>query len=115
MEDMVQIPAGAILDRWSEKEWDNGLQIDMMEELTCLAIQTAFSVYEITVLDGRRGEVLVKGGKFFPERTPVQLAGATFGGSICKMRGIYTGMMIEFLHNGRRTLTSPVKVIGVVV
>jgi hypothetical protein len=115
MGDTVRVPAAAILDRWSDKEWDNGVQIDKMEELTCLAVQTTYSIYEITILDGKRGEILVKGGKYFPERTPVHLAGATFGGSFCKMRGIYTGMMMEFNHNGRRTVTSPVRTIGVVV
>ncbi len=115
MDETVHVPAGAILDRWTDKEWDNGVQIDKMEELTGLAVRTQNSLYEITILNGRTGEVIVKGGKFFPERTPTRLAGATLGGSFLKMRGIYTGMRIEFCHNRQRIITSPVQEIGVIV
>lgn len=92
-----QVPAGAILDRWSEKAWDNGVQIEDFAELESLAVRTANSVYEITVLDGQRGDVLVRGGQFFPQWTPVHLSGCTLGGSFLKRRGIYVGMKIEFV------------------
>jgi hypothetical protein len=82
---------GAILGAWSDSEWSNGVQIDQMEELTTLAVQTRNSLYEITVLDGRTGDVLVRGGEFFPVRTTVRLEGSTCGGSILKKRGIYVG------------------------
>jgi len=91
------VPRGAVLDAWSGSEWDNGLQIDRMGELTTVAVRTARSVYEITILNGHTGDVLVRGGGFFPERTPVQLTGSTFGGSILKRRGIYVGMRLEFV------------------
>jgi hypothetical protein len=67
---------------WSDSEWDNGIQIDQIEELTTLAVRTTNSLYEVTVLDGHTGEVLVRGGEFFPVRTPVRLEGSTCGGSI---------------------------------
>jgi hypothetical protein len=91
------IPRGAVLDAWSGSEWDNGVQIDRIGELTTLAVRTTRSLYEITILNGHTGEVLVRGGGFFPERTPVQLTGSTFGGSILKRRGIYVGMRLEFV------------------
>lgn len=91
------VPRGAVLDAWSGSEWDNGLQIDRLGELTTLAVRTARSLYEITILNGNTGDVLVRGGGFFPERTPVQLTGSTFGGSILKRRGIYVGMRLEFV------------------
>ena len=93
----TQLPAGAILDRWSENEWDNGVQIDQMEELTTLAVRTANSLYEITLLNGRTGEALVRGGEFFPARTAVRLEGSTLGGSILKWRGIYVGLQMEIV------------------
>jgi hypothetical protein len=68
-----------------------------MEELTTLAVCTANSVYEITVLNGRTGEVLVRGGEFFAERTPIRLEGSTCGGSILKRRGIYVGLRMEIV------------------
>jgi len=91
------IPKGAILDAWSDSEWNDGVQIDQMEELTTLAVQTSNSLYEITVLNGHTGEVLVRGGEFFPVRTPVRLEGSTCGGSILKRRGIYVGSRMEIV------------------
>jgi hypothetical protein len=90
-------PRAAILDAWSDAKWDQGVQIDQMEELTTLAVRTQNSVYEITILNGQSGEVLVRGGKFFPERTAMRLEGSTFGGSILKRRGIYVGLRMEFV------------------
>ena len=83
-------------DAWSDSEW-NDVQIDQMEELTTLAVRTSNSLYEITVLNGQTGEVLVRGGEFFPERTAVRLEGSTFGGSILKRRGIYVGLRMEIV------------------
>ena len=93
----ISYPSGATLDAWSDCEWNDGIQIDQMEELTTLAVQTGNSLYEITVLNGRTGEVMVRGGEFFPERTPVRLEGSTCGGSILKRRGIYVGLRMEMV------------------
>jgi hypothetical protein len=113
--DTTHVPAGAILDRWSQNEWDNGVQIDQMEELESLAVRTRNSIYEITILSGRSGEVMVRGGQFFPQFTPARLCGATLGGSFLKMRGIYVGFRIEFNVDGQRIITSPVEAVGVVL
>jgi hypothetical protein len=66
------VPRGAILSFCSDNDW-GGIQIDRMPELTTLAVRTANSLYEITILDGSAGDVLVRGGPYFPERTPVTL------------------------------------------
>ncbi len=137
MDNTSCVPRAALLDAWSDDEWTNGIQIDQMAELETLAVRTQNSVYEITVLCGRRGEVLVRGGNFFPEWTPALLAGSTFGGSFLKMGGIYLGMKMEIapqpvemiskvVHDpttgqqevllGRRVITtSPVQSIGTVL
>ena len=107
------IPAAAILDNWSEDPWTNGLQIDRMEDMGKLTVQTRNSLYEITIIEGRSGEILVRGGQFFLELTPARLAGATLGGCFCKMRGIYVGFRMEINANGQRTVTTPVESIGV--
>lgn len=130
-------PSGAILDAWSDSEWNDGVQIDQIEELTTLAVQTSNSLYEVTVLNGHTGEVLVRGGEFFPVRTAVRLEGSTCGGSILKRRGIYVGLGMEIVsepaeivsrveHNpttrqkeillGHKVITtSPIQSIGVVI
>jgi hypothetical protein len=93
----ISRPSGALLNAWSVSEWNNGVQIDQIEELTTLAVRTTNSLYEITVLNGRSGEVLVRGGQFFPVRTAVRLEGSTCGGSILKRRGIYVGLRMEIV------------------
>ncbi len=113
MQKQDSIPAGAVLDRWSEDPWSNGVQVDRMEDMDKLVIRTRNSLYEIVIIDGRSGEILVRGGQFFPELTPARLAGATLGGSFCKMRGIYAGFRMEINANGKRTVTTPVESIGV--
>ena len=97
MTETISCPRRAILDAWSDSEWNNGVQIDQMEELTTLAVRTSNSVYEITILNGRSGEVLVRGGEFFPVRTAVRLEGSTCGGSILKRGGIYVGLRMEIV------------------
>jgi hypothetical protein len=109
------IPTGAILDTWSQDPWANGLQIDDREDMETLAVRTGNSVYEITIIEGQTGEILIRGGKLFPELTPARLMGATLGGSFCKMRGIYVGFRMELIAYGQRFLTTPVESIGVVV
>ena len=133
----ASLPRASILDAWSEQDWDNGIQIDKLQELDTIAVRTAYSLYEITILNGRKGDVLIRGGKFFPVFTNVHLAGSTFGGSFLKMRGIYVGMSMEivpqptemvsevvydpttgkpeFLLGYKRIVTSPVQSIGMVV
>ena len=103
-----QIPAAANLANWSSREWTDGVQINEMNELETLTVQTLNSVYEITVLSAHAGEVLVRGGRFFPVWTPAELSGASFGGSFLKLRGVYVGLKIEFLHDGQRIITSRV-------
>ena len=136
MSDTNSFPRGAILDAWSDGKWDQGVQIDQLAELTILAVRTQNTVYEITILNGHAGEVLVRGGRFFPERTAVRLEGSTFGGSILKWRGVYVGMRMEivrepvemvsetvvdpvtgekeFLHGHKAIITSPVQTIGII-
>ncbi len=107
--------ADGILDNWSKREWSDGLQIESLEDLDSLCVQTENNTYEITVLSRHTGEVMVRGGHFFPERTPVHLAGSSMGGSFLKLRGIYLGFNLEFQFDGRRIVTSRVKSIGMVV
>lgn len=131
------VPRAAMLDAWSGHEWTNGIQIDELEELDSLAVRTANSIYEITILDGRKGDVLLRGGKYFPELTPAQITGSTLGGTLLKGRGIYLGMKMEivpqpvqmvtkvvydpttgqeeFLLGHKVITTSPVQSIGIVL
>ena len=84
-----------------------------MDDMDTLIVRTRNSLYEIIVIDGASGQILVRGGEFFPELTPARLAGATLGGCFCKMRGIYAGFRMEITANKQRTVTTPVESIGI--
>jgi hypothetical protein len=84
-----------------------------MADLENLIVKTRHSTYEITIISGSEGEVLVRGGQYFPEKTPAHLSGATFGGSFLKMRGIYLGLKMEIMQDRRRIITSPVQSIAI--
>ena len=109
------IPSAAVLDKWSEHPWTNGVQVDRMEDMEKLEVRTRNSLYEITIIEGHSGEILVRGGQFFPELTPARLSGATLGGCFCKMRGIYAGFRMEINANGQHFVTTPVESIGIVL
>jgi len=107
------VPQAAKLDFWSSEPWTNGVQIEQMDEMQRLLVRTRNSSYEITVLDGCTGEIVVRGGQFFPRATLARLVGATFGGSILKLRGIYVGMQMEIHSEAGPLLTTRVKMIAV--
>ncbi len=106
-------PAGALLDRWCEWDLQEGLQLDQLKDLQLLTIRTRNSVYQLTVVSAEESEVLVRGGRYLPELTPMRFNGSTLGGSFIRMRGIYVGYRMEFSLGGLRIFTtSPVEWIG---
>jgi len=108
-----KLPAAATLDFWSSEPWTNGVQIEQMDEMQKVLVRTRNSLYEITVMDGWKGKIVIRGGQFFPHATPAWLAGATFGGSILKLRGIYIGLQMEIHFQEGPLLTTRVKMIAV--
>jgi hypothetical protein len=111
----VMCPSMAILSNWSDRDWNqsDGVQVEMRADLDRIVVRTYNSVYELIVKCGSRGDVLVRGGQFFPAFTPVQLAGSSFGGSFLKRLGIYVGLRMELFQDGRTIVTSPVQSISV--
>ena len=110
----ISCPAGAFLDTWSSHTWADGLQIETIQDMKGLEVLTENSLYEITVICGRTGDILVRGGSFFPEFTPARLAGSSLRGSFLKVRGIYAGFNLE-IHSGKKLIiTSRVRQIRLV-
>ncbi|HET9217296.1 MAG TPA: hypothetical protein VFR18_09975 [Terriglobia bacterium] len=109
----IQITAAADLQTWSDAVWRDGIQIDHVDDLETVVVETQNSTYDITIIDGIEGEVMVRGGQFFPQLTPAHLSGASMRGSFLKLRGIYLGFCMEFLHEGKRIITSSVRRIAV--
>ena len=82
--------------------------------LETLEVRTKNTVYEITLMDARNGDVLVRGGRFFPVYTRARLAGASLAGSFLKLLGIYVGFSIEFSAGGETIVTTRVRQIDIV-
>jgi ATP dependent DNA ligase C terminal region len=99
----IECPAVASLDVWVRQEWTDGLQVDRLSALDELAVQTRNSLYRMVLLDPLRGEVLVQGGRFFPDSTRAQFAGCSLGGAFLKLRGIHIGFRME-IHFGLETI-----------
>jgi hypothetical protein len=102
------------LETWSSFPWADGLQLPDLHPLTTLEIRTKNTTYEITIIDPRGGEVLVRGGKFFPVYTRARLAGASLSGSFLKLLGIYVGFSVEFHTDDGPIVTTRVREIAVV-
>src|SRR5215831_16255021 len=77
-------------------EWTNGVQLESLAALHTMDVRTRNTTYRVVVIDGRRGDVLVTGGRFFPTPTRARLNGCSLGGSCLKWRGIYCGFRVEF-------------------
>ena len=108
MDSSVNCSAGALLDTWSSHSWTEGLQLEAMHDMEKLTVRTENSTYDITVISGRSGEILIRGGRFFPEFTAARLAGSSLGGSFLKLRGIYIGFSLEVHFEQRMIITSRV-------
>jgi hypothetical protein len=86
-----------------------------MHDMESLTVNTENSTYEITVICGRTGDILIRGGRFFPEFTAARLAGSSLGGSFLKLRGVYVGFSLEVHFEKRLIITSRVRKISVPV
>lgn len=110
----IKCPVAASLDGWTRHEWNDGLQLDQLRELDELSILTRNNLYRIVVIAPRDGDVLVQGGRFFPEPTRARFAGCSLGGAFLKQRGIYVGFRLEIQVGLERIITSDVRSIEVV-
>lgn len=91
--------------------WHDGIQIDACLPLDRLVVETRNSVYDLVVVSPQDGEVLVRGGRLFPDFRKAQLVGATAGGHTVKLLGIYEGLCVELFVDHRSVITSPVSTV----
>ena len=110
------VPRHRTLDGFVEAASEtDGVGLTDVDTFTTLVVQTDNSVYQITVLQPYKREVVVQGGAFFPERTRAYLSGSSFGGSCLKLGWVGVGLHMEFLAADRDqwVLTSHVRSITV--
>lgn len=103
---------GSSLDAWVNHHWRDGVQIETLEPLCLVVVRTRNTVYEVAIVCGAHGDVLVRGGRYFPDWTPARLAGSTLGGSLLKQWGIHVGWRMELQVDERRIVTSRVHAVA---
>ena len=105
------VPAARILSTWSGRDWSDGVHVGDLAPLDRVIVRTENSTYEVVVLTPSTGNVLVRGGAFFPVLMPVRLAGSSMGGSFLKLRSIHIGFRLELNTDRGFIITSPVRAI----
>ncbi len=86
-----------------------GVALKSLAPGTKVNVRTRNSCYRLTVLSSMRDDVLMQGGTLFPDAAPVQVQGASAGGSLVKTGWIGVGLRIELRVGPRRIITSPVR------
>jgi hypothetical protein len=74
-----------------------------------IVVRTCSSVYELIVLEGDCGEVLVRGGRHFPEFRRVLFIGLTADGRAVEPHTIDIGRRMKFHCGDRVIVTSAVQ------
>ena len=75
---------------------------------------TSRNVYDVVVLPGRGGQVLVRGGDHFPDFRHAILLGSTGGGSALKLNRIEVGLRMELRLDNKTVTTSRVQSLSTV-
>ena len=105
----TSIHQAVTLDRWAGHRWTDGFQTEALAPYDTLVVQTRNSRYDLTILSPATGEVVVRGGRFFPELTRATLTGSSLGGACLKVRGVYAGFFLELMHAGQTVRTTRVQ------
>ena len=85
------------------------IHIDSCAELETIVVKTRSSVYELVVLRGDRGDVLLRGGRHFTEFRRVLFLGSTAQGGSLQPRTIDIGLRMRFIVADGPFVTSAVE------
>ena len=88
------------------------VELDACPDLTWITVTTCNSAYDVVVLSGDTGDVMVRGGSLFPEFRRAIVTASLFGGIAVLPRTIAVGLNLEFLIDGGAVVTSRVQAIS---
>ena len=88
------------------------VELDACPDLTWITVTTCNSAYDVVVLSGDTGDVMVRGGSLFPEFRRAIVTASLFGGIAVLPRAIAVGLNLEFLIDGGAVVTSRVQAIS---
>lgn len=96
------------LNTWTDDEWLCGVRREALKECEQWSVATRNTTYHVIVLTAL-GDVLVKGGDQFPDFTRARIGGGSPGPQ--DLGAMTPGFTMEFLHEGRRTITTRVRAV----
>jgi hypothetical protein len=102
-------PAYATLGERVAARLGDRVELDSCPELEWIVVTTSRSTYDVVVLSGHTGAVMVRGGSLFPEFRRATITGSLLGGIAVKLRTIAVGLNLEFLVGGTSVITSRVR------
>ena len=105
-------PATATIGERAASQLGDDVELDTCSELERIVVKTSRSTYEVVVLSGDTGAVLVRGGSLFPEFRRATITGSLLSGIAVKLRTIAVGLNLEFLVDGTSVVTSRVQAIS---
>ena len=85
------------------------IYVDSCAAQDTIVITTRSNIYELVVLRGDRGDVLVRGGRHFTEVTPVLFLGSIADDGSVEPHTIGIGLRMKFVCGDRFVITSPVQ------
>jgi hypothetical protein len=85
------------------------INVDSCAAQETIVVTTRSSVYELVVLRGDRGEVFVRGGRYFTEGTRALFLGSMAHDGSLEPHAIGIGLRMKFFCGARVVITSPVQ------
>ena len=85
------------------------IQIDSCAERETIVVTTRSSVYELIVLHGDQGDVLVRGGRHFTELQHALFLGSAADHGTFKVQTLDIGLRMAFIAGDRFVITSEVQ------
>jgi hypothetical protein len=92
-------------------EPDDSIQLEACFEHEWIAIRTKRSVYDVVVLSGNTGEVMVRGGRFFPEFRRATVTGSIFCAGV-RLGSICVGMHLLLDDGEKPVITSLIQTVS---
>jgi hypothetical protein len=86
--------------------------VDSCEAQDTIVVTTRSSVYELVVVHGNRGDVLVRGGRYFSEFSPVLFLGSLADDGSLNRDTIDIGGRLKFVFGEQFVITSPVETVS---
>ncbi|HEY7057673.1 MAG TPA: hypothetical protein VH458_14155 [Vicinamibacterales bacterium] len=90
----------------------DAVSLESCSEFEWIIVRTRHSLYDLIVLSGREGSVLVRGGRLFPCFRRATVAGSLIGSAAVKLRSIVVGLHLELVVDGKSFVTSRIEAVA---